>query len=50
MNAEIVPASLDYSKEEILLGKVFFFRLSGDNQKDILDLEKYYSVFKPEAS
>jgi len=45
MNAEIVPASLDYSKKEILLGKVF--RLSGDNQKDILDLKKYYSVFKP---
>ena len=45
MNAEIVPASLDYSKKEILLGKVF--RLSGDNQKDILDLKKYYSAFKP---
>ena len=45
MNAEIVPTSLDYSKKEILLGKVF--RLSGDNQKDILDLKKYYSAFKP---
>ena len=45
INAEIVPASLDYSKKEILLGKVF--RLSGDNQKDILDLKKYYSAFKP---
>ena len=45
INAQIVPASLDYSKKEILLGKVF--KLSGDNQKDILDLKKYYSVFKP---
>lgn len=45
INAQIVPASLDYSKKEILLGEVF--KLSGDNQKDILDLKKYYSVFKP---
>ena len=45
INAEIVPASLDYSKKEILLGKVF--KLSGDNQKDISDLKKYYSAFKP---
>ena len=45
IKAEIVPASLDYSKKEILLGKVF--KLSGDNQKDISDLKKYYSVFKP---
>ena len=34
IKAEIVPASLDYSKKEILLGKVF--KLSGDN-KDISD-------------
>ena len=45
IKAEIVPASLDYSKKEILLGKVF--KLSGDNQKDISDLKKYYSAFKP---
>ena len=45
INAQIVPASLDYSKKEILLGEVF--KLSGDNQKDILELKKYYSVFKP---
>ena len=45
INAQIVPASLDFSKKEILLGKVF--KLSGDNKKDILDLKKYYSVFKP---
>ena len=45
IKAEIVPASLDYSKKEILLGKVFI--LSGDNQKDISDLKKYYSAFKP---
>ena len=43
INAQIVPASLDFSKKEILLGKVF--KLSGDNKKDILDLKKYYSVF-----
>ena len=45
INAQIVPASLDFAKKEILLGKVF--KLSGDNKKDILDLKKYYSVFKP---
>ncbi len=45
INAQIVPASLDFSKKEILLGKVF--KPSGDNKKDILDLKKYYSVFKP---
>ena len=45
INAQIVPASLDFSKKEILLGRVF--KLSGDNKKDILDLKKYYSVFKP---
>ena len=43
INAQIVPASLDFSKKEILLGRVF--KLSGDNKKDILDLKKYYSVF-----
>ena len=36
INAQIVPASLDFAKKEILLGKVF--KLSGDNKKDILDL------------
>ena len=45
INAQIVPASLDFAKKEILLGKVF--KLSGDNKKDILDLKKYYSIFKP---
>ena len=45
INAQIVPASLDFSKKEILLGRVF--KLSGDNKKDILDLKRYYSVFKP---
>ena len=43
INAQIVPASLDFSKKEILLGRVF--KLSGDNKKDILDLKKYYSIF-----
>jgi 1-acyl-sn-glycerol-3-phosphate acyltransferase len=43
INAQIVPASLDFSKKEILLRKVF--KPSGDNKKDILDLKKYYSVF-----
>ena len=43
INAQIVPASLDFSKKEILLGNVF--KLSGNNKKDILDLKKYYSVF-----
>ena len=45
INAQIVPASFDFSKKEILLGKVF--KLSGNNEKDILDLKKYYSVFTP---
>ena len=45
INAHIVPASLDFSKKEIILGNTFV--PSGDNIKDILDLKKYYSVFTP---
>ena len=45
IKADIVPASLDFKKKEILLGKIF--KPSGDNTKDILDLKKYYSAFAP---
>ena len=45
IKADIVPASLDFKKKEILLGEIF--KPSGDNTKDILDLKKYYSVFAP---
>ena len=45
IKADIVPASLDFKKKEILLGEIF--KPSGDNTKDILDLKKYYSEFAP---
>lgn len=45
IKADIVPASLDFKKKEILLGEIF--KPSGDNTKDILDLKKYYSAFVP---
>ncbi len=45
LNTKIVPASIDFAKKEILLGKIF--TPSGDNLKDISDLKKYYSVFTP---
>ena len=45
IKADIVPASLDFKKKEILLGEIF--KPSGDNTKDILDLKKYYSAFAP---
>ena len=38
IKADIVPASLDFKKKEILLGEIF--KPSGDNTKDILDLKK----------
>ena len=43
LNTKIIPASLDFAKKEILLGKAF--TPSGDNMKDIRDLKDYYSVF-----
>ena len=43
INAHIIPASLDFSKKEIILGDAFV--PSGDNMKDIQDLKQYYSVF-----
>ena len=43
IKADIVPASLDFKKKEILLGEIF--KPSGDNTKDILDLKQYYSAF-----
>ncbi len=45
LNAQIIPASLDFAKKEILLGEIF--NPSGDFKKDILDLKKYYSIFTP---
>ena len=45
LNINIVPASLDFSKKEILLGNIFI--PSGNNEKDILDLKNYYSIFTP---
>jgi len=38
-----IPASIDFATKEILLGKVFV--PSGDNKKDIRDLQDYYKVF-----
>lgn len=43
IDAKIIPASIDFATKEILLGKVFF--PSGDNKKDIRDLQDYYKVF-----
>jgi len=43
IDAKIIPASIDFATKEILLGKVFF--PSGDNKKDINDLQDYYKVF-----
>ena len=43
LNTKIIPASLDFAKKEILLGKAF--TPSGDNMKDISDLKDYYRVF-----
>ena len=45
LNAKIIPASLDFSKKEILFGD--FFIPSGNNKKDISDLKDYYSIFTP---
>ena len=45
LNTNIIPASLDFSKKEILLGDVF--TPSGNNEKDIADLKEYYSEFVP---
>ena len=44
LNTKIIPASLDFAKKEILLGKAF--TPSGNNDEDIKTLKKYYSVFK----
>jgi len=43
IDAKIIPASIDFATKEILLGKVF--APSGDNKKDISDLQDYYKVF-----
>ena len=43
IDAKIIPASICFSKKEILLGKVF--TPTGDNKKDIRDLQEYYKVF-----
>ena len=43
IDAKIIPASIDFETKEILLGKVFV--PSGDNKKDIRDLQDYYKVF-----
>ena len=45
IDAKIIPASIDFATKEILLGKVFV--PSGDNKKDIRDLQDYYKVFTP---
>ena len=45
LNSKIVPASIDFAKKEILLGKIF--TPSGDNLKDIADLKNYYKAFTP---
>ena len=43
IDANIIPASLDFAKKEVLLGKTF--TPTGDNKKDIRDLQEYYKVF-----
>ena len=43
LNTKIIPASLDFAKKEIILGKAF--TPSGDNLKDIRDLKDYFSAF-----
>ena len=43
IDAKIILASIDFATKEILLGKVFV--PSGDNKKDISDLQDYYKVF-----
>ena len=43
LNTNIIPASLDFAKKEILLGKAFV--PSGNNEEDIRALKEYYSVF-----
>ena len=43
LNTNIIPASLDFEKKEILLGKAFV--PSGNNEEDIRALKEYYSVF-----
>ena len=45
LNTNIIPASLDFAKKEILLGDTF--TPSGNNEKDIADLKEYYSEFVP---
>ena len=43
IDAKIIPASLDFAKKEVLLGKTF--TPTGDNKKDILSLQDYYKDF-----
>ena len=43
IDAKIIPASICFSKKEILLGKTFY--PTGDNKKDIRDLQEYYKAF-----
>ncbi len=43
IDANIIPASLDFAKKEVLLGKTF--TPTGDNKKDILSLQDYYKDF-----
>ena len=43
LNTNIIPASIDFAKKEILLGKAFV--PSGNNEEDIRALKEYYSVF-----
>ena len=45
LNTKIVPASIDFAKKEILLGKIF--TPSGNYLKDIADLKNYYKAFTP---
>ncbi len=45
LNAKIVPASLDFSKKEIILGELF--SPTGNNENDINSLKEYYSRFTP---
>ena len=45
IQANVLMASIDFSAKEILLGDIYI--PTGDNEKDIEEIKKYYSSFAP---
>ena len=45
IKANVLMASIDFSAKEILLGDIYI--PTGDNEKDIEEIKKYYSSFAP---